>query len=226
MISTVIPTLNAAEDLGACLDAILGAGPLVAELIVTDGGSSDATVEVARSRGALVIRGEKGRGAQLRRGAERARSTWLLFLHADTALDPSWADEVRPLLHDGSRAAAFSLAFTGGGRRAAIVAAGANARARLFCLPYGDQGLLISRRLYDEIGGYRDLPLFEDVDIIDRLIKAKGRRALTILKTRAATSPARYERDGYLARVLRNAASLLLYRCGADSERLMQHYQA
>ena len=115
----------------------------------------------------------------------------------------------------------FRLAFTGDDKRAARVARLANFRARAFGLPYGDQGLLIARDLYDRLGGYRDLPLMEDVDLVRRI----GAKNLRELDAVAATSPARYERDGWIARPLRNLSILALWFLGVPPATLARLYR-
>ncbi|MEX0369753.1 MAG: glycosyltransferase, partial [Tateyamaria sp.] len=163
-ISVIIPTLNAERDLGPCLTALmegLDAG-LISELIVSDGGSTDGTRTLADAWGANIVTGPASRGGQLRRGCDAARGEWLLVLHADTVLSPGWTDAV--VAHLGKRNAAyFCLSFDQGGR---FVAAWANIRARLFRLPYGDQGLLVRRGAYVAAGGYPDIPLMEDVALV------------------------------------------------------------
>ena len=223
MISIIIPTLNAAAQLPRSLPPLVPAVAegLVRELIVSDGGSTDATLAIADGVGARIVHGSKGRGRQLIAGAASARGDWLLFLHADTALDEGWSREAaRFMSASASRAAAFRFAFdeeTGPARRAAWWV---GMRCRLLALPYGDQGLLISRTLYDEIGGYRDLPLMEDVDIVRRI----GRTRLTMLRARAVTSAEKYRRDGYGRRARRNLVLLTRYLLGADPAALARHY--
>ena len=98
-------------------------------------------------------------------------------------------------------------------------------RTRMFSSPYGDQGLLISRAAYEAVGGYRPMPLFEDVDLIDRLLVANGRRALVVMRAKAVTSACRYRRDGYFRRVIRNARCLAMYRAGVAPETIVQYYR-
>ena len=172
-ISVVIPTLNAGESLPGCLAALgegLQAG-LIRELIVSDGGSDDATLEISEAAGAVLIEGMPSRGGQLRRGAGAAQGAWFLFLHADSWLAPGWSEAA--LAHmESDKAGYFRLRFDRGGLPGRVVAGWANLRSRLFGLPFGDQGLLIPRDLYDALGGYPDIPLMEDVALARALAKA------------------------------------------------------
>lgn len=215
MLSVVIPTLNAECALPATLAALVPAvvEGVVNEAVIADGGSQDATAEIADMAGADVVACARGRGAQLGRGAAAARGDWLLFLHADTVLEAGWQGEAAAFMarvDAGERppaAAAFRFALDDFGARPRLLEALVRARCALLRLPYGDQGLLIPRRLYDEAGGYRALPLMEDVDLVRRI----GSRRLVLLRAKAVTSAARYKQEGYLARGLRNMACLSLY---------------
>lgn len=221
-LSVVIPTLNAAPDLPETLAALgegLAAG-LIRELVISDGGSSDATEALAEAAGAVWVCGPAGRGGQLARGAAAAKANWLLFLHADTHLSPGWAGAVAAhLAHGGDDAAAFHLAFRAAGAAPRIVAGWANLRSRLFGLPYGDQGLLVARALYDAVGGYADQPLMEDVALARRL---RGR--IRLLPARALTGAERYLREGWVRRGARNLCTLARYFCGADPQVLARGY--
>jgi rSAM/selenodomain-associated transferase 2 len=224
-LSIVVPTLNAATTLGAALDALdegRDAG-LLREVIVVDGGSHDETVSLATARGARVMAETGGRGPQLVAGAEAAAGEWLLFLHGDTRLGPGWAAQAAGFMArpDGlDKAAAFRLKLDDPAPQARRVERLANWRARRLGLPYGDQGLLLSRRLYEAVGGYRPLPLMEDVDLVRRL----GRRRLVSLEAEALTSAARYRQDGWWARPLRNLTLLGCYFLGAPPALLKRLY--
>ncbi len=223
--SIVIPTLNAAPDLPATL-AVLVPGAvdgLVVQLVIADGGSSDETLALADAAGADIVSTEAGRGGQLKAGATRARGDWLLFLHADTRLDPGWIEAVKSFTGERGpeMAGYFRFALDDDSMRARLLERAVALRSGLFALPYGDQGLLISRALYDRIGGFRPLPLMEDVAIARRL----GRRHLAPIGVRAVTSAGRYRREGYGRRSLRNLTCLAGYFIGVAPERLTRFYR-
>ena len=226
MLSVVIPALNAEVRFPACLEAAAAGGDLVGEIIVVDGGSADDTVAIGERFGARVLTAPPGRGGQLKAGADAARGDWLLFLHADTVLSPGWAGEVRAFIDNNVYdVGVFTLAFDAQGFAPWLVAAGAMVRTRFTKSPYGDQGLLISRKIYDEIGGFRDLPLFEDVDIIDRVLRQGPHAMFHIFRSKAVTSAERYEREGYGKRVVKNFVLLTRYRFGASPEALARDYR-
>ena len=223
-LSIVIPALNAEADIQLCLTSLmpgLEAG-LIREVLVIDGGSTDQTRDIAERTGAdVIVTDQPGRARQLRVGAERARGDWLLFLHADTALSRNWAE--RAIAHLGrgpGTAAAFSLVFRSDHPMARTVARRANQRARTLGLPYGDQGLLISRELYDEVGGYEDAVFMEDV----LMVRAIGKKRLTILQAEAHTSAAKYERDGWRKRSWQNAWLITRFLLGASPAKLAKAY--
>lgn len=210
-LSVVIPALNAADGLPATLAAL----DPTDELIVVDGGSRDGTVVLAGELGARVVETAPGRGGQLAAGASAATAHWLLFLHADTVLSAGWRDIVDGYLSrpDGAgRAACFRFALDDDSAQARRLERWVAWRVATLALPYGDQGLLIHRALYDRMGGYRPLPLMEDVDLIRRL----GRRRLTVLDVSAVTSARRWRQDGWLRRSARNLLCLALFYLGVS----------
>lgn len=216
-LSVVIPTLNAGSHLGACLAAVSAAD----EIVVADGGSADATAVMARQAGARLVAAQRGRGTQLRAGAEAAQGDWLLFLHADSRLEPGWRSAVdNHIGADPDKAGYFRFRLDDPAWQARTIERGVAARVALLALPYGDQGLLISRTLYDAVGGYRALPLMEDVDLARRL----GRRRLAALGESAFTSSDRWRRDGWLTRSVRNLYCLGLYGLGVPPERIAKLY--
>lgn len=224
-ISIVIPTLDAAAHLRRSLPPLAEFEmlDLLREVIIADGGSADETAAIAEAAGAIFLAVEKGRGQQLAAGAEVARGDWLLFLHADTVLQPGWDRTVRDFVDDPEnlrRAGYFRLALDDKRLAARRIAWLANLRSRLFGLPYGDQALLISRAFYQQLGGFRPLALMEDVDMVRRI----GRSRLTMLDAIAVTSAERYRRGGFWRRPLRNQLCLLLWFLGMPVERIMRFY--
>lgn len=222
MLSLIIPTLDAAEPLARGLAALAPELSRI-EIVVADGGSADGTVGVAVAAGAKVLKAPKGRGTQLRAGAEAATGEWLLFLHADTRLEPGWLTVSETFIADpanAERAAVFRLTLGDGDKRARRIEKGAAWRGRVLGLAYGDQGLLISRRFYWALGGHPPIPLMEDVALIRRI----GRSRLAILDHAAVTSAARYRRDGWLLRPARNVALVTLYFLGVPPRLLARLY--
>jgi rSAM/selenodomain-associated transferase 2 len=228
MISVVIPTLNAEASLPDTLSALIPAtvDGLVRQVIVVDAGSSDSTRDIADAAGAEVMVASPSRGGQLIAGAARAKHPWLLFLHADTVLDVGWEREVSHFMErvDTGRtrpaAAAFRFALDDDGLAPRCLESLVGLRCALLRLPYGDQGLLIPRSLYDKAGGYRELPVMEDLDLVRRL----GSRAVKMLRTRAMTSAQRYRREGYLRRAFKNQMCLVLYALNVPAARISQFY--
>jgi rSAM/selenodomain-associated transferase 2 len=220
-----MPTLNAAPFLARSLAPLVRpvADGLVQQVIISDGGSTDDTRAIADGVGAEVVEGASGRGRQLIAGAAIAHAPWLLFLHADTSLDDGWGDEAANFMarsENRNRAAAFSFAFDDDAPAARRAAWWVGVRNSLFKLPYGDQGLLISRAFYDTLGGFKDVPLMEDVDLVRRI----GGARLSLLRTRAVTSADKYRRDGYGARSRRNLWLVTRYLMGADPADLAKFY--
>jgi rSAM/selenodomain-associated transferase 2 len=229
MISVVIPTLNAEATLAPALAALVPAAVdgLVKEVIVADGGSTDRTVEIVDHAGAVLLQCERGRGQQLRAAAAQARSPWLLFLHADTVLAAGWEDAASVFMRRVDlqerpvAAAAFRFMLDDQGFRPRFLEVMVALRCAVLRLPYGDQGLLIPKRLYEEVGGYRPIPLMEDVDFVRRL----GWRRIVMLQARAITSAERFRRDGYARRSARNLFCLALYKLRVSPDVIRRMYE-
>jgi rSAM/selenodomain-associated transferase 2 len=221
-ISVIIPTLNIAPHLGEILTRLMEGvnGGIVRELIISDGGSNDGLKELADELGAEFILGEPGRGAQIARAVAQAKGDWIMVLHADTWLPEGWTGAARAQFEKPDTALVFSLQFRATGGMATLTAKWANLRTKWFDLPYGDQGLLISKSLLERTGGYPDLPLMEDVALARRL---KGQIELSPLCVQ--TDASRYLQNGWLNQGARNVLFLARYLCGADPEQLRRGYR-
>ena len=220
-LSIVIPALNEEHSLALLLDDIATLRATI-EMIVVDGGSIDDTRNVARRAGARVVETERGRGHQVRVGAEHATAPMLCFLHADVRMPPPARRTLEAIAQAGEHGAwAFRLRIDGTRRAYRAIEWSANTRSSLFALPYGDQGLVIARAQYDEVGGFSDLPIMEDVAIARALRRTGG---ITLLRASLLVSPRRWERDGALRRSMRNVWLLARYLTGTAPSELARWY--
>ena len=185
---------------------------------MADGGSDDATEAVARSAGARVVRSAPGRGTQMNAGAAAATGDTLLFLHADTLPPEGFADYIDETLDlSGTAAGAFRLRIDERRWRYRLVEWGVYARCRFRCVPYGDQGLFIRRRVFEAAGGFPDWPLLEDVELLRRL---RGAGAVRLAPAAATTSARGWRRRGVWRTTAVNQACLMAYRWGVDPHRI------
>ncbi|MBN8913035.1 MAG: TIGR04283 family arsenosugar biosynthesis glycosyltransferase [Rhizobiales bacterium] len=218
-LTVVIPALDAAATIGETLGTICG----LAEVIVVDGGSRDATKDIAVRHGARPIDSKRGRGCQLAAGAGAAAGEWLLFLHADTRLEAGWGAVVASFMESPRSkacAATFRFKLDDDCWQASSLQRLVGWRARVLGLPYGDQGLLIHRDFYAAIGGYPDWPLMEDVELVRKI----GRNRLVTLRASAVTSATRWKKEGWLARSLRNSLCLSLFYMGVSPRLIARLY--
>jgi len=223
MVSVVIPTLNSQTHLPALLDQI---SDHVGRIVISDGGSTDATLERAAQYDVVFARGYKGRGSQLARGAGWApEAAWYLFIHCDCRLPQNWHGLIaRHIARFPQKAAYFQFGADTAKWQGRLMEFIVGLRNIFWHLPYGDQSLLISRDMYEALGGYKDTPLFEDVDLIERLKTAHGPRGLRRLGAQMITDVSAYERDGYKVRTGRNFRLWKAYRAGEDIEALSESY--
>lgn len=219
MITVVVPIKNEDPQVAGRLRPF--AEQADSELLIADGGDRPETVRALEAIGARVLRSKGTRGARLAEAARQARGEILFFLHADCEPPEDALALIRETLAGGASAGAFSLAYEGATPVLRWIAWWANLRSRLFTLPFGDQGLFCRREAYERAGGFRDLPICDDVDMVRRL-RRLGR--FVILPQKTVTSPRRY-RGGALLRVLRNWRVLAGYYAGVDPEKLERWYR-
>lgn len=218
-VAIVVPTLNEEPTLERHLPAALAQAD---EVVVSDGGSADATREVALGLGARVVEGPAGRGGQLNRGAAATRSDLLLFLHADTELPPGSVERVRRAVAGGAVGGGFHARFDDPGFWMRLGSRLVRLRTRLTRVPLGDQAQFATRAVFDALGGYRDWPILEDLDFARRL-KAHG--PVAVLEPPVVTAARRYLEGGVARTVVRNWLIWLLYLAGVSPHRLARLYR-
>ncbi len=218
--SVIIPALNEAATIAGCVAAVRALDPAV-EVIVADGGSSDATADLAAAAGAIVVRGPRGRGPQCNAGAARAAGEVLIFLHADTALPAAAFPLLRALFADPQVAAAkFRLSFD-----EADWLLGLAARLMWFDSPltsYGDQGIVVRRELFAALGGFPDWPLFEDVRLFEL---ARARTTVHVVPAEVVTSARRFQANGALPQLLHDLWLWLQYLWGVSPHEIARRYE-
>lgn len=223
-ISIIIPTLNESACIERCLlstAAIPGA-----EIIISDGGSSDGTIVAALDAAAalnrpIIVQGPRGRGAQLKAGALRASGDTLVFLHADTILPPNAGQLITEFYHSSAQAATFRLRFTAHSPLLRLFALCARLDSPF--TRFGDQTLVIRHDFYRALGGFADIPLLEDVEFFARI---KRRARLMYLPGYVTTQARRFERRGALRQQFDNARTLWRYWRGTDPAVLFAEYYA
>lgn len=220
-LSVIIPALNEQDHIIDILESVQRGLPL--EIVVADGGSTDNTCKLAAGFGACVISGKPGRARQMNAGAAKAAGTLLLFLHADTILPQGWSRVViETLQRPGVVAGAFGFGVAGDFRGKRILEWAANWRSRWRQMPYGDQALFLRRDVFEEEGGFADLPIMEDYEFVRRL---RGQGRILTVKERARTSARRWLRLGVIQTTLRNRLMIVAYHLGVRPHKLVKIYR-
>jgi rSAM/selenodomain-associated transferase 2 len=226
-ISIIIPVLNELKTIAATLASTDASTNI--EVIVVDGGSRDGTLELVRSLGAIAISSAAGRAVQMNAGAAVATGDLLLFLHADTQLPPDFDTMIRAAMASSSPtdsqvavAGAFRLQIDAPGSSFRSLERGVNWRSRFLQLPYGDQAIFLKSATFDRLGGFLEIPIMEDFDLMCRL-KRWGR--ITIISVPVITSARRWLKQGILKTTLINQLIIVAYLLGVSPQRLMHWYR-
>jgi rSAM/selenodomain-associated transferase 2 len=229
-IAVVIPARQEAGRLPLLLADLASAPQLIAEVVVVDGGSRDGTVAVARLAGARVVHAAPSRGGQLLLGVAHSEAPWLLVLHADARLPAGWRQRLTAVLrqqqlrqHSPPLAWCFDLQVDLPGLHYRLLELAVAWRSWALQRPYGDQGLLIQRRTYQRCGGFRPLPLMEDLEFAERFSRQGRFRSLGLP---LRVSGRRWQRLGLLRTVLANGALRRAWRRGVPASALLQRYSA
>ena len=219
-ISIVIPTLNSQNTVRKTLASLfegIEAG-IVRELIVVDGGSTDETREIVEECGGKFISSAASRGYQLKKGVNLAKGDFIFVLHSDSVLEPGWSKIVKKYFNKDA-GYYCKLSFDIIHPLASMTSTWANARSLIFNLPYGDQGLLIPRKLLMENGSYSPIPIMEDVELA---LRFKGK--LFCMPVVITTSSRKYRKNGWLRQGSKNIVRLLRFLLGADPNNLSDDY--
>lgn len=224
-ISIILPVWNEASIINDTIKSILSIpydGEI--EVIVVDGSLSGETINAITEKSVKRLISDKGRSRQMNKGASDAAGEVLLFLHADTLLPEGALEKVSSATgEEDVVGGAFDLAIESRRPIFRLIEKAATFRSRITGIPYGDQAIFIRKDFFDSIGGFRDIPLMEDVDLMRRIRKT-GRR-IHIIPDRVRTSPRRWEKEGVLRCTLRNWIIITLYLLGVPPEKLARFYR-
>jgi rSAM/selenodomain-associated transferase 2 len=225
-ISVIIPALFEQETINTSVASLFRQdfkGAL--EIIVVDGDPHASTISAIEDSRVRKVLSERGRASQMNKGASVAEGSVLLFLHADTEIPDDGLERIRSVMSEGRYSGgAFDLGIRAAGLRFRVIERVASLRARLTRIPYGDQALFFEKAYFLGLGGFRVLPLMEDVELMRRVKKAGGR--VCIISSRVSTSARRWENEGVLYCTLRNWILVFLFLCGVAPERLARFYRA
>jgi rSAM/selenodomain-associated transferase 2 len=223
-ISIIIPVLNEGEGIERSLDRLNKCRyDGISEIIVVDGNKKGNTIKLLRDRKVIALKSEKGRAMQMNSGARIACGDILLFLHADTCLPDKAFEQITSVIKTGRYVGgAFTLGF--GSQRWALkfIAAVASIRSRITRIPFGDQAIFIKRNYFEKAGGFCDIPLMEDIELMKR-IRRRG-DAIHIIPLKVTTSARKWEKEGIIHTTLRNWMLQFLYCCGMPSAKLLRYY--
>ena len=217
-LSIIVPMLNEEAGIGATLSGLRELG---AEIIAVDGGSTDKSLETARTHADQVVQSPRGRARQMNAGAAVANGDILLFLHADTTLPPAANQLIAQAIADGADWGRFDVRISGNSIWFPIIAAFMNQRSRLTGIATGDQAIFVKRSVFEQVGGFPDLPLMEDIVLSQRL-KHLSRQAC--LRAKATTAGRRWEKHGVLRTILTMWWLRLRFFFGADPKQLAIEY--
>lgn len=224
-ISIIIPVLNESHRVNELISHLYSLeGSEQAEIIVVDGSLDKGTLEAIGDVETIKIKSSQGRGRQMNEGAKIAQGNSLVFLHADTELPHNALMLVRAAMENTKYVAgAFDLGIQSERLLFRLIERFASIRSRITRIPFGDQAIFIRKDYFNTIGGYQEIPLMEDVEIMMRVRKRGD--PISIIRQKVSTSPRRWEREGILFCTIRNWFLQILYFLGVSPERLKRFYR-
>lgn len=222
--SIIVPVLNEAEHINPLIEHVRSQRFVGSyEIIVVDADPQGSTINAIRDKSIKAIRAGRGRGRQMNAGAAAAQGEILIFLHADTRLPDNAFEKIRQVLENQNYVGgAFDLGIDSDRVVLKYIAVRASLRSRLNRIPYGDQAIFIRKTYFDRIGRFKEIPLMEDVDLMRRIKKDRGK--IFILPDKVITSPRRWERDGAFYTTLKNQVLVALFYLGVSPVRLAKYY--
>ncbi|MHC4396370.1 MAG: TIGR04283 family arsenosugar biosynthesis glycosyltransferase [Planctomycetota bacterium] len=222
--SIIVPVLDEAGQINSTIEHLCNQGAKEnCEIIVVDGDLQGGTIKIIHAKSVKTIKSQKGRGRQMNAGAVAARGEILIFLHADTRLPEKALEKISQVLEDEKYVGgAFDLAIDSDRLFLRFIAARTRLRSRLTRVPYGDQAIFIRKNYFDKIGGFKEIPLMEDVDLMRR-IKKRGDK-IFILSDHVKTSARRWEKEGIFYTTFRNQVLVSLYCLGISPDKLAKYY--
>jgi rSAM/selenodomain-associated transferase 2 len=223
--SVIIPALTEQEQINVVIEHVCHRDPDgCCEIIVVDGDPAGSTINAIEVEGIIKKTAPKGRGRQMNVGAVAAKGDILIFLHADTRLPDKALEKIGRVLQDKRYVGgAFDLGIDSRRLFLKYIAVRASQRSRLNRIPYGDQAIFIRKSYFEQIGGFKEIPLMEDVDLMRRI--KKDRKKIYILSDKVMTSARRWERDGALYTTLKNQILIALFYLGVSPDRLAKYYR-
>ena len=224
-LSVIIPVLNESAGINNVIAQLRSQAPVdTVEIIVVDGDPAGSTIKAISHPDIVRAIAGTGRGIQMNSGAVRASSEILLFLHADTFLPQNAFADIRKAFQDEEYVAGcFDLGIRSSRRLFRITERYVALRTRITRIPFGDQAIFIRREYFERIGGYRDIPIMEDVELMRR-IRGRG-DVICVIPEKVSTSARRWEREGVLLATIRNWTLQFLYWCGVPPKRLAKFYR-
>ncbi|MEE9504812.1 MAG: TIGR04283 family arsenosugar biosynthesis glycosyltransferase [Thermodesulfobacteriota bacterium] len=224
--SIIIPVLRESDKVNALIEHLYNQQTDEDyEIIIVEGSQTRETMSVVQHREVVVLLSEPGRGRQMNAGAAVARGEILIFLHADTQIPVNALNRIGHLLKQKHYVGgAFDLAISSHKLVFKIIAKVASLRSRFTRIPYGDQIIFLRKDYFNKIGGYKEIPLMEDVELMQR-IKRQGDK-ISILTDKVVTSPRRWEKEGIIFCTLRNWIILTLYMIGISPSKLAKYYKS
>ena len=223
-LSIIIPVLNEAGQINLTIEHLRRQNYKSSyEIIVVDGDPQGSTVENIHDKNVKIVITDKGRGRQMNAGASEASGEILLFLHADTTLPDNALGKISQTLKNHDYVGgAFDLKIDSDRLFLRYISVRASFRSRWNRIPYGDQAIFIRKKYFDKIGGYKEIPLMEDVDLMRRI--KKDRKKISILHDKVITSARRWESDGVFFTTMRNQVLVRLFYLGISPNRLAKYY--